>query len=215
MGVAGSGALRIGLPPSVRPRGSDAEQPLPDAYRLRVAPDRAGVAQSRGGTAETEAAVKAALKWLADNQAADGRWDPRTHDAGKESNVLGQNRQNAGSRADTAMTGLALLAFLASGHTHLDGPYREEVRRGLEYLMRSQAPDGNLAGQAVLFESMYCHAMATCALSEAFGMTHDAAAARAGPPGHRLYGCGTGCQGRRLALPARRSRATPANWAGN
>ena len=173
-GLTGQVSLKIGLPPSVRPRGDDAQQPLPEAYRLRVAPDRAGVARSRGGTVETEAAVKAALKWLADNQAADGRWDPRTHDAGKESNVLGQNRQNAGSRADTAMTGLALLAFLASGHTHLDGPYREEVRRGLEYLMRSQAPDGNLAGQAVQFESMYCHAMAACALSEAFGMTHDA-----------------------------------------
>ena len=87
-------------------------QPLPDAYRLRVAPDRTGVAESHGGTAETEAAVKAALKWLADNQAADGRWDPRAHGAGKETNVLGRDRQSAGSRADTAMTGLALLAFL-------------------------------------------------------------------------------------------------------
>ena len=71
------------------------------------------------------------------------------------------------------MTGLALLAFLASGHTHLDGPYREDIRRGLEYLMQIQAPDGNLGGQAATFEFMYCHAMAACALSEAYGMTHD------------------------------------------
>ena len=71
------------------------------------------------------------------------------------------------------MTGLALLAFLASGHTHVDGPYRDDVRRGLEYLMQIQAPDGNLGGQAATFEFMYCHAMATCALSEAYGMTHD------------------------------------------
>ena len=136
---------------------------MPDAYRLRVAPNRTGIAQSRGGTAATEAAVKAALKWLADNQDADGRWNPRTHGAGKETNVLGRDRQNAGSRADSAMTGLALLAFLASGHTHLDGPYRDDVRRGLEYLMRTQAADGNLAGQAAPFEFMYCHAMAACA----------------------------------------------------
>ncbi len=146
---------------------------VPDAYRLRVAPNRNGIAQSRGGTAATEAAVKAALHWLADNQDADGRWNPRTHGAGKETNVLGRDRQNAGSRADSAMTGLALLAFLASGHTHLDGPYRDDVRRGLEYLMRTQAADGNLAGQAAPFEFMYCHAMAACALSEAYGMTHD------------------------------------------
>ena len=137
-------------------------------------PIEADVAQSRGGTAATEAAVKAALKWLADNQDADGRWNPRTHAAGKETNVLGRDRQHAGSHSDSAMTGLALLAFLASGHTHLDGPYRDDVRRGLEYLMRTQAADGNLAGQAAPFEFMYCHAMAACALSEAYGMTHDA-----------------------------------------
>ena len=47
-----------------RNRGNDGQQPVPDAYRLRVAPDRAGVAQSHGGTAETEAAVKAALDGL-------------------------------------------------------------------------------------------------------------------------------------------------------
>jgi hypothetical protein len=165
-------AALVSLPKN--PTAGDGARPsLPDAYRLRVAPDRVGVAQSRGGTVETEAAVNAALKWLADNQSADGRWDPRIHDAGKETNAFGQNRQNAGSRADTAISGLALLAFLASGHTQLDGVYHEQVRRGVEYLIRNQAPDGNLAGQAVLFESMYCHAMAACALSEAFGMTHD------------------------------------------
>ena len=163
--------------PDLRParaaRGSQSDQPIPDAYRLRVAPNRGKIAQSHGGTAETEAAVKAALKWLADNQAADGRWDPRAHEAGRDRSVLGRNRPEAGSRADTAMTGLALLAFLGSGHTHLDGPYREDVRRGLEFLMRLQAPDGNLGGPAAAYEFMYSHAMATCALSEAYGMTHD------------------------------------------
>jgi hypothetical protein len=154
-------------------RASDAPPSVPDAYRLRVAPNRANVAQSRGGTAETEAAVMAALKWLADNQSADGRWNPRTHGAGKDANVLGRSRQGAGSRADTAVTGLALLAFLGSGHTHLDGPYRNDVRRGLEFLMQTQAPDGNLGGQAAVFEFMYCHAMATCSMSEAYGMTRD------------------------------------------
>jgi hypothetical protein len=111
-----------GLSGTGRGTGGDSQQPVPDTYRLRVAPNRTGVAESHGGTAETEQAVKAALRWLADNQAADGRWDPRAHDAGKETKVLGQNRQGAGSRADTAMTGLALLAFLGSGHTHLEAP---------------------------------------------------------------------------------------------
>ena len=136
---------------------------MPDAYRLRVVPNRSDVAQSRGGTAATEAAVKAALRWLADNQAADGHWDSLSHGGGKEANVLGRDRQGAGAHADSAMTGLSLLAFLASGHTHLDGPYREDVRRGLEYPPEIQATDGNLAGKAAPFEFMYCHAMAACA----------------------------------------------------
>ncbi len=172
-GLVASVTPALQLPATARNRDNDSQQPLPNAYRLRVAPNRIDVTQSHGGTAETEAAVKAALKWLADNQAADGRWDAQAHGAGKETNVLGRDRQGAGSRADTAMTGLALLSFLGSGHTHLDGPYRDDVRRGLEYLMRTQAADGNLGGKAAMFEFMYCHAMATCALSEAYGMTRD------------------------------------------
>lgn len=150
-----------------------AENVIPDAYRLRMAPDHTDVAEHQGGSAETEAAVKAALKWFADHQAADGRWNPRDHGAGRETNVMGHDHQGAGSRADTGVTGLALLTFLASGHTHRDGPYQEDVRRGLQYLMQAQAQDGSLGGQAALFEFMYCHAMAACALSEAYGMTHD------------------------------------------
>jgi hypothetical protein len=173
MGPVASLTPNIKLPPAARSRSDEEKQPVPNAYRLRVAPNRIDVIQGHGGTAETEAAVKAALKWLADNQAADGHWDPRAHEAGKETNAMGRDRHGAGSRADTGITGLALLSFLGSGHTHLDGPYHEDVRRGLEYLMRVQAADGNLGGNAAMFEFMYCHAMSTCALSEAYGMTRD------------------------------------------
>jgi hypothetical protein len=146
---------------------------VPSAYRLRTAPDRAQLAQQQGATPDTENAVKAALKWLAANQAADGRWDASDHGSGREDMALGRNRQNAGVEADTGVTGLALLAFLASGHTHLAGDYRDTVRRGLEYLLRAQARDGNLGAAADSFARMYCHAMATLALSEALGMSGD------------------------------------------
>jgi hypothetical protein len=171
--VAVSFDPQLKSPSTARRHDGDGPPPVPDAYRLRVASNRIGITQSHGGTVETEAAVKAALKWLADNQAADGRWNPRTHDAGRETNVLGRNRQSAGSHADAAMTGLALLSFLGSGHTHLGGPYRDDIRRGLDYLMQTQASDGNLGGQAASFEFMYCHAIAACAISEAYGMTRD------------------------------------------
>ena len=107
------------------------------------------------------------------------------------------------------------MAFLGSGHTHLDGPYRDDVRRGLEYLMRTQAADGNLGGQAAAFEFMYCHAMAACALSEAYGMTHDD---RLREPVRRAIAYtrrGAGPRGRRLALQARRRRRHQPDWAGN
>lgn len=71
------------------------------------------------------------------------------------------------------MTGLALLAFLGAGHTHLQGDYRDNVRRGLEFLLNSQDRRGSLEGQARLFAKMYCHGMAGLALSEAYAMTGD------------------------------------------
>jgi hypothetical protein len=157
---------------TIKKPSNDAAE-IPKMYKLRVAPDRSGVAERHGGSPETEKAVEAALKWLAGNQAADGRWKAGDHGAGRDEKVLGHARQNAGSEADTGVTGLALLAFLAGGNTHQHGEYKDYVRRGLEYLMRIQARDGNLGGSAAVYEFMYCHAMATCALSEAFGMTGD------------------------------------------
>ncbi|MEE8452424.1 MAG: hypothetical protein V3R99_10935 [Thermoguttaceae bacterium] len=146
---------------------------IPGVYSLRTAPDRQRQAKLHGATTETEAAVKAALKWLADNQSPDGRWNAAQYGAGQERLVLGRRRQSAGIQADTGITGLTLLAFLASGHTHREGAYRENVLRGLQFLLSIQAEDGSLGGQATPFAKMYCHGMAALALSEAYGMTGD------------------------------------------
>ncbi len=163
----------VALPQTPRDRPGRAERPPPNIYSLRTALDRSRLAERHGATPATEKAVKAALAWLADNQEPDGRWDAARHGAGREMLVASQNRHSAGIRSDTGMTGLALLAFLASGHTHRAGAYRENVRRGLEYLLRVQSADGNLGGGATPFAVMYCHAMAACAVSEAYGMTGD------------------------------------------
>lgn len=153
--------------------GGGVPDAIPEIYKLRTMPNRPAVARQHGGSTETERAVAAALKWLAENQAADGRWKAGDHGAGRDENVQGHTRQNAGSQADAGVSGLALLAFLAGGHTHEEGEYKNTVRRGLEFLIGLQARDGNLGGTASTYEFMYCHAMATCALSEAYGMTHD------------------------------------------
>ena len=107
----------------------------PAVYRDRTASDRPGIVRRHGGSPETEAAVQAALKWLAANQSPDGHWDAERFGAGREDYVLGQNRNGAGRKANTGVTGLALLAMLGSGNTHLEGPYADNVRRGLNYLL--------------------------------------------------------------------------------
>jgi hypothetical protein len=150
-----------------------ANRAVPQIYSDRVSPNRAEIGRQRGGSPGSESAVQSALHWLALHQSSDGRWDANKFGAGQENGVLGQDRQGAGARADTAVTGLALLAFLGAGNTHQHGDYSQNVQRGLEFLMNSQRPDGDLAGEAETFAFMYSHGMATLAMSEAYAMTGD------------------------------------------
>lgn len=146
---------------------------LPAPYAGRFAANRTELVAAGGGNAQTESAVRNALNWLAAAQSADGRWDAKKHGAGREYYVLGQDRNGAGAKADTGVSGLALLAFLGAGHTHREGLYQPQVGSGLEFLRRSQQSDGNLGGNAGLFAQMYCHSMASFAASEALAMTQD------------------------------------------
>jgi prenyltransferase beta subunit len=167
-----SGGSGIGVALPSRGRGFP-DRDIPGIYKGRVAPDRSSLAQRQGATEQTEKAVRAALAFLAQCQESDGRFDASLHEAGREMRIAGRDRQSAGGKSDTGMTGLALLAFLASGHTHLHGDYSANVRRGLEYLMRKQRADGGLGGNGIVYEYMYCHAMAAFAMGEAYGMTGD------------------------------------------
>jgi hypothetical protein len=146
---------------------------VPEIYRLRMSGDHLQTAAGGGGSPETEAAVQAALRWLSSNQEPDGRWEAKRYEAGRDTMTDGRSRPNAGLEADAGMTGLALLSLLGAGHTHHHGPYQENVRRALEFLLAIQAPSGSLAGGADIFAAMYCHGMATFALGEAYGMTGD------------------------------------------
>jgi hypothetical protein len=148
---------------------------VPDAYKLRTASSRLGMIESQGGNARTEAAVQAGLTWLAVAQSADGHWDADRFGAGHEMKVLGHDRHGAGRNADTGITALALLAFLGAGHSHQQGEFQPIVRRGLDFLRRSQASDGSIFGNAEFFARMYCHSMSAFALAEAQAMTGDVA----------------------------------------
>ena len=155
---------------------------LPQEYQLRQAPNRLQVASAFGADADSEAAVQAGLSWLASAQSPLGYWDAAAYGAGTETYALNKDRYKTGETADTAITGLALLAFLSAGHTHQAGEYQANVRRGLAFLIDAQMPSGDMSGpkqvgrsNAVVNSRMYCHAISMLALAEAYAMTRDSA----------------------------------------
>jgi hypothetical protein len=123
---------------------------LPPVFQARV--DSAAAGQ--------DDRVVRALKWLADNQEADGRWSSSKHAAGYQQ--------------DTAVTGLALMAFLATGQSEKQGDYKEHIRKGLAWLKSKQSADGLVYdtsdNNAVHRKIGYPHAIAMTALCEAAGM---------------------------------------------
>ena len=115
--------------------------------------------EQRGGSDATERSINLALEWLARNQEPEGRWDTRKHGGDAE--------------YDTASTGLALLCLYGWGASHTtDGRYRDNVRKGIAWLVAQQKPNGYLAGPA---GRMYAHGIATIALCEGYGLSRDPA----------------------------------------
>lgn len=176
------------VPPSIaaiapavaaRPAAANIEGKTADDFGARKGAAKAEAIARTGGDIRTEAAVAAALRFLADGQRPDGSWDPQASGAGRERQPLGIRRPGAGMNADTGLTGLALLSFIGAGNTHREGEYADQVYRGLAYLIRSQKPDGSLAGDASIYASTYCHGMAALALCETAAMTDDPSAVEA------------------------------------
>lgn len=158
---------------------------VPDVYRSRLDRNRSQRAQRAGASAASEEAVERALDWLARHQDQDGRWDAATGRDTSGRPVAGEDDFTvhcpAGEvcfgtchywEADTATTGLALLAYLGAGYTHREGKHATTVAKGLAFLKGVQKPDGDLRG-ASRAVGMYCHAMASLALCEAYALTGD------------------------------------------
>ncbi|MCA9140703.1 MAG: terpene cyclase/mutase family protein [Planctomycetales bacterium] len=74
----------------------------------------------------------------------------------------------AGEGVGPGTTGLAVLAFLASGEDPNHGPYRNVIRSGLRHIIGSQSGVTGYMGP-----SMYHHGFATLALCEAYGVVDD------------------------------------------
>ena len=147
-----------------------------DDFANRVGAAKDFALKRTGGNLKTEAAVAAALKYLASSQGVDGAWDPISTGGGKERAPLGENRGGAGRRSETAITGMALLAMVGAGNTHQRGEYADEVYQGLAYLIKTQRRDGSLSGKASVYASTYCHGIAALAMCEAAAITKDPSA---------------------------------------
>ncbi|MCE9583342.1 MAG: hypothetical protein K8T20_12725, partial [Planctomycetes bacterium] len=139
-------------------------------------------------TRETEDAVKRGLWWLGRHQNANGSWSAENFNSlcqGGKCNGTGYNDYDAGE------TGLALLAYLGAGYTHLSREkyidpiskktmvYGDAVKGAVKWLMANQDAEGCFGGRHGS-KYMYNHAIAALAMAEAFGLTgsslfHDSA----------------------------------------
>ncbi|MCA9188059.1 MAG: squalene--hopene cyclase [Planctomycetales bacterium] len=88
------------------------------------------------------------LKYLATTQQEDGSW--------------------AGGQTGGGITGLCLMAFLASGEDPNYGQYNVQVRRAVRSIIRSQN-----VSTGYIPNSMYHHGFACLALAEAYGTVND------------------------------------------
>ncbi len=126
------------------------------------------IGDSSGGQL-TEPAIENGLEYLARTQFNDGHWSLHALPEG----IAADSAELGSLHADTAATGLALLAFLGAGYTHQDEQYRDVVRRGAQWLMKHQQPDGNFSYQGSDPTHFYSQGIATMAVCEAYGMTQD------------------------------------------
>ncbi len=98
-----------------------------------------------------EQAVNRALAYLARTQHKQGYWP----------SGIGKN---------TAVSSLAVMAFLAKGYTPGTGPYGEVINRGIDFVLSAQKPNGLLAASSSQGPFGYSHAISTLMLSEVSGM---------------------------------------------
>ena len=111
--------------------------------------EKAGRIYGGTGWEHAEIAVKRALEWLRVNQNTDGSW---------------------GTNDREAMTGLAILTYLAHGETTSSETYGETVSRAIRHLLARQDAQGAF-GKLDTTAGTYSQAICVYALSEAYGMT--------------------------------------------
>lgn len=103
------------------------------------------------------------LRWLRRHQTRDGDW---SSDGFRKQCRLNFCDGAGEPGLDPAATGLSLLAFLAAGESHKNGPHRESVKDGLRFLKQSQDEEGRFGGNLN-------HVLPALAMAEAYAKTRS------------------------------------------
>jgi len=98
--------------------------------------------------------IERGLEWLSKRQARDGSFG------------------GGGMSAQSAVTSLAALAMMSSGSLPERGPYAQNVKGAVDYIISSSQRSGLLSSDAT-HGVMYSHGFATLFLAEVYGMTRD------------------------------------------
>lgn len=141
-----------------------------EGSRLAIAePEPVDAATEAADAQAAEAALTAALVWLARHQHADGHWSLVDF----EQQCSAQRCGGAGDiRSDAAATGLALLPILlAHDAVATSARGQDGVTRGVRWLLEHQRPDGDLSAEGD--QRMYSHAVAGLALCQYCTTWHD------------------------------------------
>ena len=112
------------------------------------------IGKTNGMTDKSRTAVEHSLKWLRENQNADGSW---------------------GDGKQSAMTGLALLCYLGFGELPDSKDYGLTINRAVEWLLVNGTKfEGRLGMENNFTQSgVYEHGIATYALGEFYAITHE------------------------------------------
>ncbi len=142
-------ALALACVGLAAPAAAEDAGKLPPPVRKRVTTATPGLI-----TPETQRAIDRGLEALARMQKSDGSFG---------------SGQYAGN---VAVTGIAGLAFLASGSNPGEGKYAEHIDRALEYCLKHTSPSGFVCNlNKASHGPMYDHGFGTLFLSECYGMS--------------------------------------------
>jgi Prenyltransferase and squalene oxidase repeat len=112
-------------------------------------------APPEGTDRDIDSAIVKALRYIASQQQPSGGW----------------NVDSMGGEATSAAS-LAVMSFLAAGHTPDEGPYGAAISRGVQYVINHQEPNGLLIHRRG-HGPMYDHGISTLMLAEVSGMVSE------------------------------------------